>query len=146
MPLYFAYGSNMDRAGMASRCPRAQALGVARLEQHRFLFARGGYCAIEPRRGATVYGVLWRVSARDVAVLDAYENVPGGLYRRVMRPVRRNGKALRAFVYIMRHPRLGRAPSDYQQSSVLRAARDWGFPNAYLDELAGWAGGWARTG
>ncbi|HEY6732614.1 MAG TPA: gamma-glutamylcyclotransferase, partial [Roseiarcus sp.] len=28
MPLYFAYGSNMDVAAMARRCPRSKALGL----------------------------------------------------------------------------------------------------------------------
>ena len=31
MPLYFAYGSNMDVEGMTRRCPRAKPLGRARL-------------------------------------------------------------------------------------------------------------------
>jgi hypothetical protein len=30
MPLYFAYGSNMDAAAMRSRCPNSAALGTAR--------------------------------------------------------------------------------------------------------------------
>jgi gamma-glutamylcyclotransferase (GGCT)/AIG2-like uncharacterized protein YtfP len=139
MPLYFAYGSNMERAGMASRCPQAQALGVARLAHYRFLFARR-YSSIWPRRGSTVYGVLWRVSARDLAALDAYENVAGGLYRRATVTVRRGNEGLRAFVYVMPDPPFGRAPGNYQQSSVLRSAREWGFPVAYVDELAGLVG------
>mgnify|MGYP002790472545 CR=1 FL=1 len=35
MPLYFAYGLNMDPAGMAQRCPRSKPLGLARLPRHR---------------------------------------------------------------------------------------------------------------
>ena len=35
MPLYFAYGSNMDVAAMAQRCPRSKLLGVARLPRHK---------------------------------------------------------------------------------------------------------------
>ena len=30
MPLYFAYGANMDRAAMAERCPRSTPLGLVR--------------------------------------------------------------------------------------------------------------------
>lgn len=36
MPLYFAYGSNMDREAMRVRCPNSRALGRARLARHRF--------------------------------------------------------------------------------------------------------------
>ncbi len=31
MPLYFAYGANMDVAAMAKRCPSSKPLGLARL-------------------------------------------------------------------------------------------------------------------
>jgi gamma-glutamylcyclotransferase (GGCT)/AIG2-like uncharacterized protein YtfP len=145
MPLYFAYGSNMDHAAMAGRCPNAEALGAARLDHHRFFIARAGYASVEPRPGAAVHGVLWRVSARDLAALDAYENVAGGLYRRATLSIRRGNERLRAVVYLARDQRPGRALPGYQESSVLRPARDWGFPSAYLDELAGWAGGRARS-
>jgi gamma-glutamylcyclotransferase (GGCT)/AIG2-like uncharacterized protein YtfP len=146
MPLYFAYGSNMDRGAMAERCPDAVALGAARLEHHRFFVARAGYASVEPRRGAAVHGALWRVSARDLVALDAYENVAGGLYRRAILPVRHGNARRRAIVYLARDARPGRALPGYQESSVLRPARDWGFPCAYLDELAGWAGRRARSG
>ena len=36
MRLYFAFGANMDVAGMSKRCPDAVALGPARLDHHRF--------------------------------------------------------------------------------------------------------------
>ncbi|RYE82539.1 MAG: gamma-glutamylcyclotransferase, partial [Hyphomicrobiales bacterium] len=36
MPLYFAYGANMDIAAMRERCPRSTPLGLARLPRHRF--------------------------------------------------------------------------------------------------------------
>jgi len=40
MPLYFSYGSNMDVAGMAARCPRSKPLGLARLAHHRLAIMR----------------------------------------------------------------------------------------------------------
>jgi len=131
MPRYFAYGSNMDRAAMASRCPDAEALGAARLDSHRFFIARAGYASVEPRPGAAVYGVLWRVSARDLAALDAYENVAGGLYRRATLSVRHGNERLRAVVYIARDQRPGRALSGYQESSVLR----WRTPSDIASKL-----------
>ena len=36
MLLYFAYGANMSMAAMRYRCPDAQALGPAVLDNHRF--------------------------------------------------------------------------------------------------------------
>jgi gamma-glutamylcyclotransferase (GGCT)/AIG2-like uncharacterized protein YtfP len=143
--LYFAYGTNMDRAAMAQRCPDARALGVARLDEHRFFFARAGYASVAPQPGAVVHGVLWRVSVRDLAALDAYENLAGGLYRRAHVTVRHGNERARAIVYLARDGRPGIARTGHPRSSVLRAARDWGFPVAYLDELAGWANRRARS-
>ena len=51
MPLYFAYGLNMDPAGMADRCPNSRALGPARLPRHRFIVTTDGYASVirDPR-------------------------------------------------------------------------------------------------
>ena len=43
MPLYFAYGSNMNVDAMARRCPRSKALGLARLERRRLAVMREGW-------------------------------------------------------------------------------------------------------
>ena len=62
MPLYFAYGSNMDRAAMAARCPASKALGSARLARHRFIVTSDSYASVvrDPRR--TVWGLLWDIA------------------------------------------------------------------------------------
>ncbi|MGL4494164.1 MAG: gamma-glutamylcyclotransferase family protein, partial [Beijerinckiaceae bacterium] len=51
MPLYFAYGANMDREGMAKRCPASKPLGLARLARHRFVVTVDGYASVvrDPR-------------------------------------------------------------------------------------------------
>ena len=56
MPLYFAYGSNMDRAAMVVRCPASTSLGPARLARHRPIVTAHGYAPVvrDPRR--TVWG------------------------------------------------------------------------------------------
>jgi gamma-glutamylcyclotransferase (GGCT)/AIG2-like uncharacterized protein YtfP len=136
MPLHFAYGSNMDPAGMARRCPGAKALGPARLEGHRFIIARAGYASVQRKSGAVVHGVLWRVADSDVAALDAYEDVAGGLYRRMFLPVRLGNDTMRALVYLARDQRPGRPLPRYQEELVLPPARAWGFPTQYLEELA----------
>jgi hypothetical protein len=89
MPLYFAYGSNMDVEAMRARCPRSTPLGAARLARHRFFIMQGGYASVmaDPRR--QVCGVLWDLALGDVRALDAYEDVKGGLYRKITQPVLR---------------------------------------------------------
>jgi cation transport regulator ChaC len=131
---YFAYGSNMDRAHMAKLCPQAEALGTARLEHHRFFIAHGGYGSIARKRGATVQGVLWQISARDRVALDAYEQIGDGLYQHAILPVHFGDKLMRALVYVANDPRPARPRMEYREI-VLGAARAWALPEDYLRVL-----------
>src|SRR5260370_23602296 len=79
--LHFAYGSNMSAALMRRRCPGARLEGRACLPGYRFVITRSGYASVVPAPGSIVHGLLWRVAPRDVAGLNVYENLAGGLYR-----------------------------------------------------------------
>lgn len=131
---YFAYASNMDLAHMAKLCPRAEALGPALLKDHQFFVAHGGYGSIARKRNAVVHGVLWRVSARDIAALDQYEAVSDELYRQVLLPVHWDGKLLRVLVYIANDARPGQPRRQYRDA-VLAAAREWKLPADYIELL-----------
>ncbi|WP_406853886.1 gamma-glutamylcyclotransferase family protein [Alsobacter sp. KACC 23698] len=134
MPLYFAYGSNMDRAAMAQRCPGSRPVGLARLPRHRFLITVDGYASVarDPRR--TVHGMLWDLALSDVPALDRYESLHTGLYAKISQPVVTQGGARRALVYVGRSARPGKPKPGYMEG-VLAAARDAGLPAEYLYEL-----------
>ena len=85
---------------MRARCPGASALGTATLAGWRFVINPDGYGSIAPQPGGIVHGVLWRLTARDLAAINAYENVAGGLYVRRMLPVLHDGSAHTALIYI----------------------------------------------
>lgn len=135
MGLHFAYGSNMDRAGMAARCPAAHAIGPAKLEGWRFLINKDGYATITRSAGALVHGVLWRLTARDRAALDAYESLSSGLYLVRTLPVRAGPRRVPALVYLGRSRVPGPALPGYLET-VLRAARDWELPEPYIQAIA----------
>ncbi len=137
MTLYFAYGSNMSRAGMAARCPAARTLGVAKLPGWRFIIAIDGYASIAPAPSGEVIGLLWRLSPRDVAALNAYESLDSGLYRRRQVTVHHEGAARSAMVYIARGEGGGRARPGYMES-VIEAAREWKLPPGYVRALQRW--------
>ena len=94
MPLYFAYGSNMDAAAMARRCPGSRPLGPARLARHRFAILEAGYATVVRDSRASVHGILYDLALSDVPALDRYEDIARGLYRKVMQPVLRTGGGL----------------------------------------------------
>jgi gamma-glutamylcyclotransferase (GGCT)/AIG2-like uncharacterized protein YtfP len=133
--LYFAYGSNMSRDAMRTRCPGARALGTATLAGWRFFINGDGYASIARAAGHAVEGVLWSVTARDVAALDAYENVAGGLYRRTRLAVRQGERSAQsALVYLGRTQRKG-LPRHGYMDGVIAAARDWRFSARALRAL-----------
>ena len=135
MPLCFAYGSNMDCAAMAVRCPGSTPLGTARLARHRFIVTVEGYASVvrDPRR--TVWGLLWDIPFADMPALDRYESVASGLYVKINQPVIASGGARRALVYVGRSQAPGQPRAGYLEG-VLAAARDAGLPEDYLREIA----------
>jgi len=145
MTLHFAYGSNMSRAQMGARCPGAEPLGTADLAHWRFIIGLGGHGSIVPQPGAIVHGVLWRVGPRELAAINAYENLDTGLYIRRIVPVRYRAGRKPALVYILRRPGEGTPRPGYVHL-VAEAARDWGLPAHYIEALQRWSpSGWRGT-
>jgi len=135
--LHFAYGSNMSRAVMRAHAPGAVPLGVAALADHSFVITADGYASVEPARGRLVHGVLWQLTPRDRATLEAWENIAAGLYRAKMLPVQQAGRRRTALIYIARPQRAGRPRAGYMEI-VLAAAREWKMPPAYIASLNRW--------
>jgi gamma-glutamylcyclotransferase (GGCT)/AIG2-like uncharacterized protein YtfP len=135
MPLYFAYGSNMDVAAMARRCPRSKPIGPAWLERHRLAVMREGWLTAVRAPQSAVHGVLWALAFGDVPALDRYEGL--GLYAKVVQPVIAPGGAKRALVYFGANSGPG-VPNPGYMAEILAAARAWGLPAegiAALDAL-----------
>lgn len=65
---YFAYGSNLNVAQMAQRCPGAKPLGCIKLPGWKLVF-RGVADAIQ-EPGAFCYGGIWRITPEDEAALE----------------------------------------------------------------------------
>ena len=134
--LYFAYGSNLHRAGMLLRCPAAVPLGRAVLPGHALVF-RGG-ADVEPNPSAAVAGGLWRITPACLAALDDYEDVASGLYRRLSLPVRPEGAAEVAEALVYRMTAAHRAPPEPGYLALIRAGcRDFGIDEAPVLAAAG---------
>lgn len=134
---YLAYGSNMDPAAMAIRCPGAHPIGPARLAGHAFFIAARGYASLRRNPSQQVFGVLWRLTPANLAALDRYEEVPEGLYDRDVRPVQGLQGLTSAILYIARDAAPGQPLLAYQ-AGIVSAARFWGFPDDYVRQLELW--------
>jgi len=95
---YIAYGSNMNIEQMSQRCPGSVKVGTVALSNHRLVFRK--HATIEVAYGYHVPVVVWKITARDEAVLDIYEGVPR-YYRKEYILLKINGKVHDALVYIM---------------------------------------------
>jgi gamma-glutamylcyclotransferase (GGCT)/AIG2-like uncharacterized protein YtfP len=124
MPLYFAYGANMDRSAMAVRCPASRPLGVATLPGWRLAVMREGWLTVTPDPQAHTQGVLWELAEADVAALDAFEDVGGGLYSKHTLKIIAESETT-AMVYVGANAGPGVAKADYL-AAVMAAARGWG--------------------
>jgi hypothetical protein len=77
--IYFAYGSNMDPAQMRERCAGSRARAIGFLADYRLAFPRWSprrghaVASIEARPGASVWGVLYDMTADDWTSLHPYE-------------------------------------------------------------------------
>jgi gamma-glutamylcyclotransferase (GGCT)/AIG2-like uncharacterized protein YtfP len=141
--LYFAYGSNMSRGPMRARCPTAQETGRAILQDHRVVIMANGYASVVPAAEQDVHGILWRIGPQDLAALDDYEDVAGGLYRHATLPVLVDGETVTALVYLGCEEREGHPRPGYI-ALVVEAARECGLPEDYIERLARLATGGMR--
>ena len=131
----------MDLAAMAQRCPSATPLGRAVLSDHRFLITTDGYASVLRAPGNEVHGVLWRLTARDLSSLNAYESLDSGLYSRAMIPVQSDGRTVSALVYLGRARGEGKPKPGYMES-IVDAARAANLPIAYIQSLQRWSPSW----
>jgi gamma-glutamylcyclotransferase (GGCT)/AIG2-like uncharacterized protein YtfP len=137
MPLYFAYGYNMDQAAMLQRCPASKAVGIARLMRHRFIIFDAGYASVvrDPQRA--VWGMVWDLALADVPALDRYESLSTGLYAKVVQPVVTEQGPRRAMVYVGRSAKPGTPRPGYMEE-VIQAAQHAGLPEDYIKSLGVW--------
>jgi gamma-glutamylcyclotransferase (GGCT)/AIG2-like uncharacterized protein YtfP len=133
--LYIAYGSNLNLAQMANRCPTARVAGATEMKDYRLLFRgahAGAVATVEPFKGGSVPVLAWEITPADEAALDRYEGFPF-LYRKEKVKVRLDGKTVTAMVYIMNgempagcYRPLGQ-PSAYYYTTILEGYKEAGF-------------------
>lgn len=133
--LYIAYGSNLNLAQMARRCPTAEVVGTTFLRNWRLRFRgepRRAVATIERQKRCRVPVLVWRLGPGDEQALDAYEGFPY-LYRKQTLRITLGGERVRAFTYIMnesRHPY--NKPSVAYLSIVREGYREAKFDTGFL--------------
>ena len=129
--LYIAYGSNLNLPQMEHRCPGALVVGTSEVKGYELLFR--GVATIEPKEGASVPVLLWKISPENEKALDRYEGWPR-LYRKEDLEVELEGKTVSAMVYVMNDGRQAAMPSDYYYNVIAEGYRTAGMDEAVLEQ------------
>jgi len=136
--LYAAYGSNLDPAQMAQRCPHSPLRQTGWLQGWRLTFGGEGWdgalpTVVEDPADHVLVG-LYDVTEADEAALDAWESADSGLYEKVRVRVATLDGEQTAWVYVL-HDFEGGIPSARTLGILADAAEAAGAPRDYLLEL-----------
>ncbi|MFP5336498.1 MAG: gamma-glutamylcyclotransferase family protein [Actinomycetes bacterium] len=142
MALYAAYASNMHPERMARRAPHSPLRGTGWLQGWRLTFGAedrgwdGALATVVEDPGHEVYVALWEVSEADETVLDDWEGVGIGLYRKIrVRVSTLEGEEL-AWLYVLDDYE-GGLPSALYVGMLADAAEAAGAPADYVSALRG---------
>jgi len=117
---YIAYGSNMELAPMAQRCPNGKLLGMGTLSNMSLEFYV--HATVEPAEGGSVPVAVWEIDALDEENLDWYEGFPE-YYRKEQHTVCMNdGSEISGMVYIMNEDQYRELPPGMMYYEGIRDA------------------------
>lgn len=136
---YFAFGSNMSPRQTPLRCPGARPVGAARLDGWRLVLPVNSGATIVRDRSAVTHGVVWRFQPHHAGLMDRWENVAGGVYRRQWLTVEAAELGpITALTYISNRRYPGKGRPSYINSAMLYGADHFGLPEHYADEIRSW--------
>lgn len=111
--LYIAYGSNLNLAQMAARCPSARIYAKGVLNNWELVYRgteRNSHATIIRKPGSTVPVLVWEIQPKDEYFLDIYEGYPRYYFKKnIMVDI--GCKKKKAMVYIMDERQLPGRPS-----------------------------------
>jgi gamma-glutamylcyclotransferase (GGCT)/AIG2-like uncharacterized protein YtfP len=140
VPLYAAYGSNMDPAQMKERAPHSPMAGTGWLMGWRLTFGgedfawEGALSTVVEEPGSQVFVVLYDVPEHDAAQLDRWEGGELGLHKKLRLRVHTLDGDVLAWIYVL-DAYEGGLPSARYLGVLADAAEQAGAPADYVREL-----------
>ncbi|WP_412541673.1 gamma-glutamylcyclotransferase [Longispora sp. K20-0274] len=141
MPMYAAYGSNLDPGRMRAYCPHSPMVGTGWLEGWRLTFAgekeigpEGSVATLVESVGDQVFVALYDIHAFDAQALDDLEGVASDTYRKLHVRVATLEGEYTAWLYVYTGYE-GGLPSAWYLSEIANAAEKAGAPDDYVAAL-----------
>lgn len=139
MPLYAAYGTNLDPQRMSEKCPHSPLRGTGWLEGWRLTFSGeelgwdGPMATIVPDPFEHVFVAVYDVTPEDLDPLDAWEGPTGAWHRTKVR-VQLLSEEVLAFAHVLEAYE-GGLPSASYLGVIADAAEAGGAPDDYVLSL-----------
>jgi hypothetical protein len=138
--LYAAYGSNMDPAQMAERCPHSPRYGTGWLEGWRLTFGgediswEGAHATVVEDAAERVFVVLYDITELDELVLDHWDGATLDYYRKLRVRVQTLDGDVLAWLYVL-YAYEGGLPTARNLGILAGAAEKAGAPPDYVADL-----------
>lgn len=139
-PMYAAYGSNLDPAQMARRCPHSPQRGFGWLIGWRLTFGgeemgwEGALATLTEDVDSQVFVALYDLAERDEQALDRWEGLALGLYRKLRVRVHTLDGEVVAWLYVLNGYE-GGLPSARYLGIIADGAEKAGAPDDYVAAL-----------
>jgi gamma-glutamylcyclotransferase len=136
---YFAYGANMHEATFRRRGIKPLECRSGSIKGYRLRFnldgrprGRSAPANLHPDPEAEVWGVLYRITRRDLVRLDLTEGVPGRGYRHVIVDVEHSDGRVQAVTYMAQGKETDGKPSLRYITLIREGARAHRLPSTYV--------------
>lgn len=137
MAYYFAYGRNINKKQMKERFGKEpHSIGVGVLNDYKLCFNKSldGKANIIKQDGEKVYGLIYKLSDKDLKELDKYEGVPNH-YKREKICVKFKDKIYHCWVYIAtKIDNSLKPPKDYIDE-IINSMKENNFPLEYIERI-----------
>lgn len=133
--LYIAYGSNLNLAQMAARCPSASIYAKGILKDWTLVFRsmRGSaYATIKKEIGSSVPVVIWEIDRRAESALDQYEGYPSFYFKKDIAVTLDSGETITEMAYIMNQRAVPWVPSKSYVKTIMERYLYNGLVLSYL--------------
>jgi hypothetical protein len=138
--IYAAYGSNMNPAQMAARCPHSPQRGTGWLEGWRLTFGgedlswEGALGTVVEDADERVFVALYDLTEADEGALDSWDGATLGFFRKLRVRVTTLDGDVVAWLYVVNSYE-GGLPSALYLAAMAEAAEVAGAPADYVTDL-----------
>ncbi|KAI1693298.1 AIG2-like family domain-containing protein [Ditylenchus destructor] len=139
---YFAFGSNLLTERIHINIPTAQFVSIGHLQNYTLEFYgnssiwHGGVASIDRRRGAKVWGCIWKVPNSFASALDRQEHSYRRLDVDITQPLSYHRRNVRCRTYQYKNVEVGKQrPSPRYKHVIVTGAQQHHLPDSYIERL-----------